>query len=165
MGIIGFINKQKLLNLQKLIVVNAPPNKLVMSENQLIREAERLAQRQLKIVYDCQRLINTTVNPDVFFKRYDLIEEKAEFLLKLSAYVKFTGTQPHTMIKTLREKEQPAISDFLQRYYHSVVEKTKTLKTEKAKANQYLKFYESLQPYYLRMNDENKQYVEERKPK
>lgn len=165
MGIMGFLKKQHLLNLQRLIVVNAPYNKLVMSEKQLIRKAEQLAQRQLKIVYDCQRLINTTINPEVFFKRYDLIKEKASFLLKLSPYVKFTGTHPLTMVESLKKKEQPAISDFLKRYYQAVEIKAKSLKTDKAKANQYLKFYESLQPYYDRMNEENKQFIEERKPK
>ena len=165
MGLFNFIKKQNLLNLQRLIVANAPNNRLIMSENQLKRQAEQKAQRELKIVYDCQHLINTTVNPEVFFKRYELIKEKADYLLKLSPYVRFTGTSPKQMVETLKVKEQPAISDFLHRYYNAVNEKAKTLKTEKAKKNQYIKFYESLQPYYRRMDEGNISYIEERKPK
>lgn len=164
MGIVSFIHKINLLELQSLVVPSAPRTRLVMSEKQLIRQAEQQAQRQLKIVYECQNLINTTVKPDVFFNRYDLIKEKADFLVKLSPYVKFKGTKPRTMVTTLKAKEQAAIADFLSRYYRSVDDKVETLKTDKAKANQYQKYYESLQPYYPRMNDENRKYIEDRKP-
>ena len=89
MGLLGnFVHKQKLLNLQKIVVVNAPSNRLVLSEKQLYREAERIASNDLKIINECTNLINTTVNPDVFFKRYAILRETANHLSKFSPYIK-----------------------------------------------------------------------------
>lgn len=164
MGLLSFLKKQKLLELQRLVVTNAPHNKLVLTEEQLLIHANNMIQRQVQIIDDSKRLIDNTVNPEVFFKRYDLLKEKAEYLIQFTPYIKFKGIKPKQMLTELNLNEQAAISKFLQRYYVSVVQKTKTLKTEKAKKNQFTKYYDSLQPYYDRMNEENIHYIEERKP-
>ena len=156
MGLLGnFLHKQNLLNLQKVVMPNAPSNKLVLSEKQLYREAERMAGNDLKIINECTNLINTTVNPDVFFKRYAILRETVAHLSKFSPYIKFKGTQPNQMMLEINRKEQLAISDFLHRYYNSVMEKANSLKTDKGKKNQYKKFYDSLKKYYPLIDEVN----------
>lgn len=163
MGLIKFLKKLNLLSLQSL-VLGKSYSYLIMTEKQLIREAQRIVKSDLKIINDCTRLINSTIKPNVFFMRYDLLKEKANHLVKFEPYIKMTGTPPHKMVSTIETKEQLAIADFLKRYYLSVDSKARTLKTEKSRNNQYTKFYDSLQPYYNKMNDENKNYVNGKKP-
>lgn len=53
--------KEELLALQKLVVDNSP-DKLIMSEKQLKRIAAEMAERDLKIIHDCIRILESTTN-------------------------------------------------------------------------------------------------------
>lgn len=88
----GF-SSDELLTLQKLVVDNSPDT-LMFSEEELIKMAYYNSQGYLNIVYDSIRLVNNTANPDVFFSRYKLLEEKLCTLSLLEPYIKFKENQP-----------------------------------------------------------------------
>lgn len=152
-------SKKELLALQKLVVENSP-NKLVFSEEQLIKMAYPQAQRYLTIVNESVSLVNNTVKPDVFFSRYELIEENLGILSLFEPYIKFKGNKPSAELDKLQIYKQEQTLIFLARYFSDTKKQAGNMKTDKGKLNKYEKFYQSLQPYYNLMNSENIDYIE-----
>lgn len=155
----GVNKKQRLLDWQNL-VMEQPSNRLVMSEQQLRQVSVQQAQNDLRIMNDCKNLVSTTVKPDVFFSRLNLMIEKGEHLQKLEQYISFSGASPTAVLNEIKQNYQEAVSQFLVRYFSDTFDKAEAMKTGKGKHNKYIKFYESLQEYYRYMNDSNKEYVE-----
>lgn len=153
-----FTSKSDLFKWQQLVAPNTP--KLVMNKQQLQAETKRQAAAKIKIIQDCVRLVNTTIKPDVFFKRHDMLKEKAYELTLFEPYLQFTGKSPSEAYREILEKEPDTIFDFLERYFEAVEIKVDKLKTNKAKQNQYLAFYASLQPYFLYMDEETVDSIE-----
>lgn len=151
--------QQRLLDCQKIIMPNSP-NKLVMTEKQILHAAEQQAINDLRIIQDSNKIISNTLKPDTFFSRLDLLKEKSEHLKKLEPYVNFSGASPTDALQEIMDKEQDAIYNFIIRYYNSIWEKAESLKTPKGKQNQFQKFYTALQPYYNKMNKRNINYIE-----
>ena len=163
MGLLGSLfggnKKQRLLDGQKIVMENSP-DRLVMSEQQLRQVSIQQAQNDLRIMNDCKNLVSTTVKPDVFFGRLNLLLERGEHLKSLEQYISFSGASPTAALNEIRQNYQEAVRQFLIRYFSDTLDKAEAMKTEKGKRNKYIKFYESLQPYYCYMNDSNKEYVE-----
>lgn len=147
----------KLLKLQKLLVKNSP-NKLIMSEKQLMDTARRAAKRYLEICNDSMRLIDTTIKPDVFFSRLDLLLKNLTELQALEQYISFSGS-PSKSLARIRASKQDVIHDFLVRYHKTIVSQANAAKTLRGKESKYKKFEESLQPYYSKMNAQNVLFV------
>ena len=98
MGFLDFLKKNNarkeyLLQWQNVIMKDSP-NELIMSEQQLKAFSQQQAANDLRIINDCGTLIETTVNPDVFFMRLNLLMEKTEHLVRLETFIKFIGEQP-----------------------------------------------------------------------
>lgn len=159
MGLFSFLSGKdaKLLRLQKLLVKNSP-NKLIMSEKQLMDTAQRTAKRYLEICNDSMRLIDTTIKPDVFFSRLDLLLKNLAALQELEQHISFSGS-PSKSLARIRAHKQEIIHDFLVRYHKSVVAQANAAKTPRGKESKYKKFEESLQPYYSGMNAQNLHFV------
>ena len=153
-----FTSKSDLFKWQQLVAPNAP--KLVMNKQQLHAETKRQAAGKIKIIQDCVRLVNTTIKPDVFFKRHDMLKEKAYELTLLEPYLNFSGKSPSESYREILEKEQDTIFDFVNRYFMAEEDKVATLKTNKAKQNHYLAFYASLQPYFIEMDEDTIESIE-----
>lgn len=128
--------------------------------NQKKQEAQILAPQLLKIIEESRQLVNTTLKPDVFFPRYELLKEKSAQLLGLSKYIKLKGTRPEDMVAMITAKEHAATMDFLHRYFESTEQSAAEKKTEKGARAQFDRFYQSLQPYYSRMDAEHIAYIE-----
>ena len=163
MGLLNYGKKSKLLALQKIVIVNSP-NKLVMSEQQLHKQAENIANNDLRIINDCTKLIDSTINPNVFFERYDLLIERLKHLVLFQPYLNFSGILPSIALNKVIAEKSSSTLDFLSRYYDSVDAKAKSLKTEKAKIARYQKFYDSLQKFYPLLSKEQIDCVEKCKP-
>lgn len=157
----GSKDRAYMLAWQSVIAPSCPTDKLIMNENQLIRETNRQLRDDAKIINDCSRLINETIKPDVFFLRISLLEEK---LHHFDSLVPFSGDEATgesvSRERALVEDKQTTVKQFICRYYESVENKANTMKTEKGRLNQYKKFYDSLQKYTELMNDDNVQLVE-----
>lgn len=154
------LNTKDLLFLQRLVVVNAPPNRLIYSEEQLIKMAYSAVERESKILKESADIVNTTVNPDTFFSRYSLMEEKLGDLIGFESYVKFKTALPSDELRKICNMKQDEINRFLVRYFIDTSNKSNDMKTVKGKRNKYQKFYDSLQKYYPDMNQNNINYVE-----
>lgn len=142
------------------VIMQDSQNKLAMTEKQLQETSDKMAANSLRIVQDCLQLLSETTKPDTFFSRLDLLKKESKTLASLEPYIKFSGVSPTVAFNELLDQEQEAIRQFLIRYFTSVYDKAMTLKTEKGRKNQYQKFYDTLQPYYQYMNDNNIDYIE-----
>lgn len=147
----------KLLKLQKLVVKKSP-NKLIMSEKQLMDTARMTANRYLEICNDSMSIIDSTINPDVFFSRLDLLLKNLADLQALEKYISFSGS-PSKSLSRIRAHRQEIIHDFLVRYRNDIALQANDAKTTRGKESKYKKFAKSLRPYYSQMNKQNIQYV------
>ena len=152
--------KDRMLVWQNFVMTVSNPDKLVASEKQLRSISQRIIENDLRIINDCRDIISSTTNPDTFFSRMDLLEEKAKELAFLEEFMAFRGPSPKAALNQIHEQYQLSISMFLKRYYGDTVVKSESLKTMKGKQARYQKFYDSLQKYYHRMSQENIQYIE-----
>lgn len=161
MGLFDLFGKKKkeLLELQQYLISDSP-DRLIMSEKKLKEIAKAEANNSLRIAQDSSRLVQTTVNPDVFFERMQLLFEHSSTLSFLERYVPFTGASPTEALKTLLAEEQEIIKNFLIRYCWDTQCKAEKMKTDKGQYNQWQKFYDSLSPRFNVMDDENIDYVE-----
>jgi hypothetical protein len=155
----GSNKKQRLLEWQNVVMAQKL-NRLAMSEHQLRQASVQQAQNDLRIMNDCEKLLSTTVKPDVFFNRLNLMVEKGQHLQQLEKYISFSGASPTAALNEIKQNYQEAVRQFLVRYFSDTFDKAEAMKTEKGKQNKYIKFYESLQEYYCYMSDSNKEYVE-----
>lgn len=158
MGLFGFAKKQRLLDLQNL-VTDRPYGKLIMTEEQLIRTAHAQAARELEIMNDCVRILQSTKKPDVFFSRLELLGNKLYRLTQFERHVNFPEVKPSFAFNAYQRDYQAMIHSFLVRYCNDVIEQAEALKTNKAKQNKYQKFFDSLQPYFNVMSPQNIEYI------
>ncbi len=150
--------KRELLELQKLVLVDSPDT-LIMSEKELKAIAIKQAQRDIEIGQDCIRIVCNTKDPDTFFSRYDLLIESSDHMRLFEKHLNFSAS-PSLGYSEVWANQQKAIHEFLIRYFSDVFDQAAKLKTIKGKLNKYQKFYDSLQPYYDKMDAENIDYVE-----
>lgn len=151
--------KEELLCLQKNVLDNSP-DKLICSEKQLIALAYQKAENSLRIVQDCNKILQTTIAPDVFFSRFQLLIQHSSNLAIMEKYISFSGASPTAAFNVLMSEKQECIKQFLIRYFCKVLDKADSLKTAKGKLNQYQKFYDSLTPYFAEMDADNIDYIE-----
>lgn len=145
--------------MQKVVMENSP-DRLVMTEKQLYAAAQQQAQNDLRIINDSLAIISKTTKPDVFFSRLEVMQRQSGHLMLMEPYVEFSGASPAAAYHEFVTKKGEAIMAFLERYFAVVHEKAEGMKTAKGKANQYAKFYDSLQEYYPDMTKENIEYIE-----
>lgn len=151
--------KEYLLEWQKTIITG-DVSELITTEKQLKEFTQQQAENDLRIIHDCTRLLEETLNPDVFFMRLDLLIEKAQHLCKLEKYISFSGASPVDALNEITNNYQQVINRFLIRYFSDTFDKAENMKTEKGKKGKYQKFYTSLKQYYEYMDETNIDYIE-----
>ncbi len=114
-------------------------------------------QNDLRILNDCASLIEKTVNPDVFFSRFDLYYEKLSILASAQKQ-KIVIVKGDNISKKYSKLNTPAakadkINTFIKRYWDSTCSKSQELKTERGKNNCFEKFKSSLSAYDSRLPD------------
>ena len=103
-----------------------------ISQHELEYVNTRLTQLQNTI-----KLVNTTVKPDIFFKRFNFM---FDILLDLSNYEKykvFKGEPPSAGIIRIKSNLYNTVDDFITRFLNDNLEKQRKLKTERGKKNCY----------------------------
>jgi hypothetical protein len=127
--------------------------------------AKEQADNHLKIVRDCVELVNTTVNPDVFFKRYDLLLVHLEELAKFEGTGIFDNSRELPSATFLRVDEQfdSATNDFLDRSFEDAKKHAETLKTENGKRNAINRYFENMEKYISYMSEESLEYFNKMK--
>ncbi len=123
------------------------------------KEAEFISPQYLKQVRESVNLINSTVNPEVFFSRYGFALFRLYELSKMEGKVKFTGDKPSKFIKTMEKEKQEAIKRLIDRISQKLREKCFTLKTEKSKANNIDKAENDLKLYFSEFDSSSIEYL------
>lgn len=141
-------------------VIQDCPNRIVTTETQRRLATESAARDDMRIIDDSFRLVNVTTDPDVFFSRWELLIEQTMHLEMLRNFVLMPEFRPPESSATLKREKSTYIQHFLSRYFSDVYEKAETLKTESGKIGRYRKFYDSLQPYYDKMQPEHIEFIE-----
>lgn len=107
-----------------------------------------IMQRELDIINDCAHVMKTTVNPDVYFSRYELYMEKLANVADAEQHNKIhleRGSEsPAQKLKEMQNSVAENFNEFINRYWKSANQKAKTMKTAKGKENQYRRFYDKL---------------------
>ena len=125
MGIFGFIKKcyeaviqeqkarqDRLLQWQKLLMPDITDD-FIMTEQQLKKLTAQQAENDLRIIKDCTKLVESTLKPDVFFMRLNLLLEKAKHLASLEMYLPISGTSPTDAYNEAVNQYHEAINQFL----------------------------------------------------
>lgn len=123
--------------------------------------AKQEMQNDIRIVEDCIDILRTTVNPDTFFSRLNLLVEKSKHLSDVGEQIEMKDESVFNLYKNAVENYQEMCRMFLERYFEDVHIKASELKTTNGKNGRYQKFYDSLQEYYENLDEENINYIEE----
>lgn len=122
------------------------------------KQNQIIAQQYLKIIQDCTKIVNSTKNPDTYFERWALLENKIDKLIELKG-IRYTGDSPKQMKLQIISKKRQNIHDMIKRYYDDTVKKADKVKTPNAKRNKFHSFISTLETYYSLMDDEHIQYI------
>lgn len=124
-----------------------------------------VAQRHLEIYEDSQKLITETVNPEVFFERYDLAQEQLiqlnNIVVETDNIVGYRGDDLEEKIQLYDDMREEAHQEFITRYHEASVSKAMKLKTERGRKNNYQRSYEKLLGVEDKMSEETKRYLED----
>ena len=157
MGIFDIFGKtSRKPTLQEILYENAPSNRITIPREQMLNLANQRAAQDIRIINESKTIIQTTVKPDVFFSRLNLLRDKIDDLVMLSPYIKIKGVSQHQLKQSYENDREEIINGFIDRYYKSVKKKADTLKTQKAKDNQYNKFFDTLEKYQPELSDGNR---------
>lgn len=118
-------------------------------------EAQFMAPQWLKIVKDCADLVNTTVNPKVFFARYDLMLENLSNLADIEKIVKFSGKKPSVQFRELVAQRERETDTFIDRAFEVARDRAAELKTEKGRAEALQRFFQKMEAHSNRMTPAN----------
>ena len=106
----------------------------------------------LKIINECAGHVNTTINPEVFFSRYDLMLETVAKLAEVERLVKLSGKRPSVQLKELAAIRDRETITFIDRSYQDARDKAANLKTEKGRLNAIDNYFEKMNAYSGRMS-------------
>lgn len=127
--------------------------------------AKLQASQLLKIVNDCAELVNTTVNPEVFFQRYSLMLEHLEALAGLECTGIFANSAELPSEAFLRIEAQfgAATNDFLDRSFEATKKHADSLKTDKGKIAAIKRYFDNMEHYIIYMSGESLEYFDKLK--
>ena len=137
------------------------PRENILGERYAVPNSRELAVAMasglMKQVNETAAILNRTVDPKVFFSRYDFLIACTHRLVLLSRKVKFSGEPPQVLLDRLTDAEyrSAAIDVFVERYCRSAHKKIAGLATQAARDRNFQKYHTGLQPYYDWMYPEN----------
>lgn len=133
--------------------------------NRIKNEAQFMSEGSLKIINDCVHLVNTTVNPEVFFMRYNLMLEHLEKLVGLECTGIFENSRelPSEAYDRVYGQFDAATIDFFDRSFENAKNHAETLKTENGKKNAIKRYFDNMEKYIINMDSESMEYFEKMK--
>ncbi len=117
------------------------------------KEAQILAPQYLRQVEDCTNLVNSTVKPDIYFKRYDMMVSCLVELKKMQKVIKFSGKKPSAYLNEVIKTRDEQLNYFIERIYRYYFNKISSLKTAKSKQTQIDKFTETMAEISCELSD------------
>ncbi len=155
MGLFGFGKKSVPKDSAAVTLVYGHAMPSDVKRDVFIQGAKMVVSDRARIIADCVKLVNSTVEPRVFFERYRALLSNCADMVTLEEYFPFTEPLPSKQLATIEGKKADTIDDFIDRYYEATVLKMLKLKTEKAKAAKIEDFYLTLTFYSGDMEVEN----------
>ena len=143
-----------------LVVIASSNHSTVQSQRNMAKDASG---QLLKISEESAAIVNSTVKPEVFFQRYDLLVEALKSLSEIEHLIDFVGMVPAENLKEVLLKRERETSVFLKRAYEKEATDALALKTAKGRQNRLVRFFETLEPYHKYLTKSNKEYLEKLK--
>lgn len=134
--------------------ISVPSNPLSYST------VKTLAPQWLKIAEESAKLCNETVNPDVFFSRFDLMLEKLRQLAEIEHLVSFSGELPSISCQRIQKQRPAAIHDMIERSYNRMIQEARALKTKKGQDNKLVKYFTTMNAYSDQIGPDGMAYLQ-----
>lgn len=152
------MSSEKVIAWQNL-VTNTVSNSIKVSKAQLLRASKMIVENHLCIIDDCVHLVNTTLEPEVFFKRFELLIAHCQEVNKYEPFYPFLPPLPSEQYAIIIKNRPATEKLFIDRMYRNAINSAQKLKTEAGRKNKINKFYEKLKPYESRMLPETINYI------
>lgn len=137
-----------------------------LSKKQLrcIRQTMELNRdRDRRVASDCLELTTKTMNPDVFFFRYDMLIETLALLTLYHRMFRVPAQDPEPELRRALESRNMLTEDFIRHSHSNMAQKAAALKTEKAQRGRYEKYYQEMSLYIEHLSAQARQTLEELK--
>ena len=119
--------------------------------------------RDRRVASDCLELTTKTMNPDVFFFRYDMLIETLALLSLYHRMFRVPAQDPESELRRALESRNMLTEDFIRRSHSNMAQKAAALKTEKAQRGRYEKYYQEMGLYIEHLSAQARQTLEELK--
>ncbi|CAI3642957.1 structural protein [Clostridium neonatale] len=140
-------------------LMNVNYDKLVISERDLIFQANMYVETHSKIINESIELIYNTNNIDVFVSRYNLAIERLKLLEKIENYYPFK-IKPSFQLNGLITGKEILFDFIIDKTAKNLLTKISNLKTDKAKNNNIEKYFSLMYSYANEFSDANIRYLE-----
>lgn len=152
------IKNKPAVPIEQIQAVLLPNAQKTASWKQLVQAAQVCAPNWWKIEWESHQLTETTINPEVFFSRYDLMIDQLKSLTIAENVIEMPSS-PSSILESAKLNRDSATIAFIDRAYGQMSEKTETLKTERGKRNRKIKFYQSILEYENKYSIEVQNYI------
>ena len=123
-------------------------------------EAYVVAPQWMKIIQESATICNSTVNPETFFSRYDLMEQYLRRLAAVEHLLSFTGNAPSGELRKVTEKRPAAIHDMIDRSYQRMIQEARELKTPKGQEGRLVKYFSTMEGFSEALGPDGSAYVQ-----
>lgn len=126
-------------------------------ENNIINKLNR----DMQIMNESAKIMQSTSSPDTFFSRYELYLTKLYVLADAEkSGIKYEGDSPLEKLKEVSTEKSKTelINSMIDRFWSKTEEKIASLKTEKGRENQIIKFQKEMSAYDSNMTEESINY-------
>lgn len=153
----GLFSRNKIPGTAAIVKICFPGETLGewVDKKQVIAAASVVVNDHARRIADCVKLVNETLEPRVFFERYEALFSLSEDLANMEEYYPFKPPMPSEQHRQLLAQRIDTINRFIDRYFDSMITKLLTLKTEAAKRKRIEDFYNTLTYYSDKMEPEN----------
>lgn len=148
-----YTSDEEFLQWQKLVLPNS--ENLTLSITDLINSSIPILERCFQIVTDSVAIVSKTTNVQTFFERYGLIEANLKTLIDFSRFITLDEyANPEELLTNYTVHKAEYIKRLIDLEWNKTTAKVESLKTEKGKENQYIKFIASFDEYKAEMSED-----------
>lgn len=122
---------------------------------QYLRQCMQLnSNRDDRVISDCLELTRKTLKPDVFFMRDDLLVRTLTEITLYHKLFRVPRQNPEEDLRKTIDSRDARTCDFVQRSHSDMAQKAAVLKTEKARAGRYEKYYQAMEPFQDQLTEQ-----------
>lgn len=154
----GQIQNEPSIPVEQIQSILLPNFQGTASWKQLVQAAQVCVPNWWKIEAESYELTKTTVTPEVFFNRYDLMLEQLKNLAVAENVVEMQSS-PSDFLESAESNKTSSTISFVDRAYTQMSESAESLKTERGKKNRKIKFYQSVLKYNDRFSDDVRNHI------